>query len=280
MNGDQQLCTGCGRGLACDDHHIIGEVYNDATTPACVAGCHQFLTRRQLDNGVDLTHDTPKSEADTARARSLGLHDLISLAVRRRQPAMIPVAELFDSCTGIASALLDLTDDPERPGRWLPDTIGARHRPPPRCSTVLLPDGVGFHVIEQLVGAVASQGEALLMEDRELAALQRLAVDAESLYEKFERLLGDDGAVQAAWAELPVQMHAFARRFQEFLIAIFDALSTDSVEDLPRLMEMAKGLAPVFGAMETFFADAETASTPEECRAVLLRLPEALQTAR
>jgi hypothetical protein len=45
-------------------------------------------------------------------------------------------------------------------------------------------------------------------------------------------------------------------------------------------MAMAEGLAPVFQAMSTFFADAEEASTAEECRSVMLRLPEALQATR
>ncbi len=210
----------------------------------------------------------------------LGLTDLLSLAVRRRQPEMIPAAEVFDSCAAISSALLDLTDDPDRPGRWLPDPIGARHRPVLPCRPVPLPAGAEFAGIEQLVGSVASQGEALLMEERELAALWRLAADVESLYEKLDLLLGEDEVVQAAWAEVSVQMEAFARRLQEFLIALFGAASTDSVEGLPRLMEMGRELAPVFRATATFFADAEAASTPEECRALLLRLPEALNTAR
>ena len=118
------------------------------------------------------------------------------------------------------------------------------------------------------------------MEEQELAALWHVAGDAESLYEKLNSLLEGDASVQAAWAEFPVQMETFAGQLQEFLIAIFQAVSADSEENLPRLMEMVSGLAPVFHAMETFFPDAVAASTPEECRALLLRLPEALTSAR
>ena len=57
MSEEQPFCTGCGRRLVLEDHHIAGEAYDSATTPVCVAGCHQFLSRRQLDNGVDLTRE-------------------------------------------------------------------------------------------------------------------------------------------------------------------------------------------------------------------------------
>jgi hypothetical protein len=275
----QRLCTACGRSVDIDDHHIAGAAYDDATADVCALGCHGFLTRRQMDNGVNLSRTGPKSDVDSARARALGLNDLLSLSVRRRQPEMVPVAAAFDSCTGIASALLDLTDDPDRPGRWLPDTIGARHRSPWRIQPMPLIEGVEIPVVEQLVGAVAALGESLLLEEQELAALLRLASDAQPLYEKLERFLSDDPEVQAAWAEVPVQMEEFAHHFEEYLVAVFTAVSADSVENIPELEAMGRSLAPVFRSMMTFFADAEAASTAEEHRALLLRLPEALNVA-
>lgn len=279
MKEGLQLCTGCGRRLATDDHHLAGAAYDPATTPACTDGCHGFLSRRQMDNGVDLSRTGPKSDVDSARALALGLNDLLSLSVRRRHPEVIPVAAAFDSCTGIASALLDLTDDPDRPGRWLPDTIGARHRTPWSVKPMALIEGAEIPVVEQLVGAVAAVGESLLLEEQELAALLRLASDAQPLYEKFEQLL-DDEKVQAAWADVPEQMEDFARHFEKYLVAVFTAVNADSVESIPELEAMGRSLAPVFRSMTTFFADAEAASTAEEHRTLLLRLPEALQATR
>ncbi len=71
MSEERSVCTGCGRSVDLDDHHIVGEAYDSATAPACALGCHQFLSRRQLDNGVDLTRGTPKSEVDRDRAVAL-----------------------------------------------------------------------------------------------------------------------------------------------------------------------------------------------------------------
>jgi hypothetical protein len=282
MTDDVRRCTGCGRALKLDAHHIPGAAYDPATTDVCVGRgeCHHFLTRRQLDNGVDLSRDTPKSEVDIARASAHGTHDLIFLSVWRRHSDLLAAAEVFDRCLAVGSALLDLSDDADRPSRFLPDTIGARHRPALRCAPVDLPEDAVFPVLQQLIGAVASQGEIQLMDDDELSALRYLEVDAEALYEKLERLLGADESVQAAWADVPELAEAFAQRFFEFLIALYEAVTTNDVSNLPSLIAMAEGLAPVFQVFSTLFSDAVAASTTEECRALLLRPPELLRASR
>ena len=132
--------TSPGRRTTRDHHHVCTMAATSSSPGASSTTASTSLVR------------PARVEVDIARARALGLNDLLSLSVRRRHPEMIPVAEAFDTCTGIGSALLDLTDDPERPGRWLPDTIGARHRRPLPVPPVLSDRGAEIPVIEQLVG--------------------------------------------------------------------------------------------------------------------------------
>jgi hypothetical protein len=232
------------------------------------------LSRRQLDNGVNLNREVPRCEVDVDRARIHGLHDLLSLSARRRHPDLAEMADAFDGCIHVGSALLDLSDDPIRPGRWLPDTIGARHRPPLSVRPVEPDLGSEITVIEQMAAAVAAQGERILMEDNELCALQHLATDAQSVFEKVTGLL-DDPEVQAAWALVPAAMAQVAERLRSFLVGLVDAVTNES-DDVSHLMELAQELAPVTRVMTTFLADLETAMTPGELREVMLRLPKAL----
>ena len=277
MTAPAPVCTACGRRLPVEDHHIAGEANDPATTNACTKGCHQFLSRRQLDNGVDLDREGPKDEVDMARARALGLNDLLSLSARRRHPEMVPMADTFDTCTAIASALLDLSDEPVRPGRWLPDTVGARHRRSVSYGPVTPTEGTEMEVIQQMAGAVVAMGPSLLMDESELMGLSQLVEDAGSVYQAFSSLLDGDVEIQAAWAEVPARMVAFSHRFERYLVTIFNMVTSNPDGDLSELVEMGRAIAPVTRAMRTFVADAVAAVTVDEWREVLLRLPRALE---
>ena len=120
----------------------------------------------------------------------------------------------------------------------------------------------------------------MLMYEPEVEAMRRLSTDVVAFYGKLERQLASDESVQAASDEVPSLMENFGTRLLEFLVAMYEAIRTDAEGEIPRLVAIAEDLAPVFRAVKTFCADAEAASTPEECRAVMLRLPEALKTIR
>jgi len=279
MSDDLTFCTACGRRIETDDHHIGGEAYDDTTTPICTDGCHGFLSRCQQNNGVDLSKGEPKSEVDSVRARALGFNDLLSLSVRRRHPQLIPMVELFDRSMGIASALLDLSDDPDRPGRWLPDTIGTRHRGPWRVPPIDLPEGADLSVVGQMAGAVAVLGDDLVADEEERSAIARFADDPEGLFNKVEATLALP-EVQEAWVDLMTHMESVAQQLFEFLVVAFDAISTGCFDDLDLQVERSASLAPVFHAMESFFRDAEQADTDGEVRDLLLRLPKAVTAVR
>lgn len=114
-------CLTCGRSGDLEQHHVAGWRNDpDLTVGLCVP-CHRLVTSLQNAAGVNLT-DGPRTEVDIARATLVGTAHLLEVFFARHPgfsqlpPGTIRVAGR------LVSAGLDLSADPDRPGRTTPDS--------------------------------------------------------------------------------------------------------------------------------------------------------------
>jgi hypothetical protein len=270
------VCLPCGRWRRADDHHVGGEANNpEATIPAGQRCCHPIFNRRQLDAGALLDHDAPRTDLDRRRATIIGVFDLGAVFWRRTCTCLVPLAEAVETAAQAASMLMDLTGDPDRAGRFLPDTIGARHRKP-RPVRMIRPDPKTDEPralsLLQLLG-VLGLGTLELTRD-EAATVATLTRSIPTVMKRLKRAMGDPD-VKQAWQGLPQRLRLYLEDFNGFMVQLIKAITTGEGDE-ERMIARVPVLGPVLRSVPEALRLLITEEDPERHRQALLLLPKAL----
>jgi hypothetical protein len=114
------VCLTCGRVASVQDHHPAGRRNDEHNiVPVCI-DCHEILTSWQYAAGIALTENAQRSQLDGDRAFVVGVTHLVCLAFARVPDAA--TTRLWTLAVRAASRMADAAGDPDRVGRWLPDS--------------------------------------------------------------------------------------------------------------------------------------------------------------
>ena len=204
--GSKTLCPTCGRAaVLCEKHHPLGSAHAPRVTiDECVVSCHPVLSERQLDGGVQLDHDSERSESESVWALFRGLSDLNTLLALNTPWLAEPAAERTESLGVSSGRMVDMLyrlrgedgirgPDPRandlrrasRRGRRVTDISRPRKPAPPPNPAA---DGYRMKALLEAFAGALGYLPADAQMPRDEGQLRRLAASTDQLAERFHEL--------------------------------------------------------------------------------------------